>query len=284
MAQPTFRFAPSPNGALHLGHAYSALLNARSSRETGGDLVLRLEDIDAARCSKALCDAAIEDLQWLGLQWDAPPVWQSQRFPAYQAAQNTLRDAGLTYPCFCTRGDIFHTTSRLKEWPRDPDGSPKYPGTCRALSRDCVARRIADGDPHAWRLDMVLAVARTGPLKWREWSDSATEEIAAEPDAWGDVILVRKDIGTSYHVAVVVDDAWQGITHVVRGHDLYAATSVHRVLQVLLGRPAPTYRHHALLRDDTGEKLAKSKGAPSLRELRASGVSAAEVRARLGFG
>ena len=295
MAPKTFRFAPSPNGALHLGHAYSALLNAQLSRETGGRLLLRLEDIDRARCPQALCDAAIDDLAWLGLFWDALPVWQSQRFPAYQAAQITLRDAGLTYPCFCSRSDIFHATSGMRDWPRDPDGSPKYPGTCRALSPDVVAQKIAAGDAHAWRLDMGLAVACTGPLTWREWSESdvavakhrqrsSTTEIAAEPNAWGDVILVRKDIGTSYHLAVVVDDAWQGVTHVVRGRDLYAATSVHRVLQALLGLPAPKYRHHALLADSGGEKLAKSKSAPSLREFRTAGGTAAEVRARLGFG
>ncbi len=283
MAQTNLRFAPSPNGFLHLGHAFSALLNQRLAKEAGGALLLRLEDIDAARCPKALCDAAVEDLAWLGLTWDAPVVWQSERRGLYEAAQTKLRDDGLTYPCFCSRGDIIRAIAGKTDWPRDPDGAPKYPGTCRALSPDVVAERIAAGAPHAWRLDMSAALARTGPLFWAEWSDVGVTDVAADPLTWGDVILARKDILTSYHVAVVVDDAAQDITHVVRGRDLYLATAVHRVLQVLLGFDAPTYRHHPLVADDVGEKLAKSKGSASLRDLRAAGVTAAQVRARLGF-
>ena len=283
MAQTKFRFAPSPNGFLHLGHAYSALLNQRLAREYSGALLLRLEDIDAARCPATLCDAAMEDLTWLGLEWDAPPVRQSERFVLFNAAQKKLRDDGLLYPCFCSRGDILRAIAGKDDWPRDPDGSPRYPGTCRALPPDLVAQRIAATEKHAWRLDMALAVSRTGPLFWREWSDDGITDIAADPLVWGDVILARKDILTSYHVAVVVDDAAQDITHVVRGVDLYFATAVHRVLQALLGLPAPTYRHHALVHDTFGEKLAKSKGSPALRTLRAAGVSAADVRARLGL-
>lgn len=241
-----------------------------------------MENIDTARCTRAFETAALEDLRWLGLDWPQPVRRQSEHLAHYRRVQARLTDEGLAYPCFCTRGDIARAVAGREDWPRDPDGSPLYPGTCRALAPAVRAARCAS-EPHAWRLDMAAAVARTGALAWAEWDDAGATPVAAQPLAWGDVILARKDIGTSYHVAVVTDDALQGVTHVVRGQDLYAATAVHRVLQVLLGLPAPVYRHHPVLRDATGDKLAKSRGATPLRQLRAQGVTAQAVREFLGF-
>lgn len=279
---PVFRFAPSPNGFLHVGHAFSALLNADLAARLHGAFLLRLEDIDTARCTRAFEVAALEDLHWLGLRWPEPVRRQSEHFADYRRTQARLADAGLLYPCFCTRGDISRAIAQKPDWPRDPDGSPLYPGTCRALMPDERAARQA-AEPHAWRIDMAKAVAQTGPLHWTEWSDAGTTSVAAEPLAWGDVVLARKDIGTSYHIAVVADDVLQGVTHVVRGRDLYAATAVHRVLQALLGLPAPVYRHHPVLRDAAGDKLAKSRHATPLRALRAEGMTAQAVRQSLGF-
>lgn len=276
-----FRFAPSPNGFLHTGHAYSALLNATLAREAGGEMLLRLEDIDTARCTRAFADAALEDLRWLDLRWSEPVRRQSEHLADYFTAQETLRRRGLLYPCFCTRGDISRATASRADWPKDPDGAPLYPGACRSLP-DAV-RYDRRNEPHALRLDMAAAMAVTGALIWAEWSDGGFVTTQAAPDAWGDVIVARKDIGTSYHIAVVIDDALQGVTNVVRGRDLFAATSVHRVLQALLGLSAPKYRHHALMRDDFGQKLAKSRAATPLRDLRARGVTAEDVRRSLGF-
>ena len=278
-----FRFAPSPNGFLHAGHAVSALLNDRLARECGGTFLLRIEDIDVTRCTRAFADAIEQDLRWLGLTWPEPVRRQSEHVSSYHAAQATLADAGLLYPCFCTRGDIARDIAGRIAWPRDPDGAPVYPGACRALSAVERRARMATR-PHAWRLDMSEACRRRGQIAWVEEVDGGAGTVIADPLAWGDVVLARKDIGTSYHVAVVVDDAAQGITHVVRGRDLFAATAIHRVLQTLLGLPAPVYRHHALARDDTGEKLAKSRLSTPLRKLRDEGMTPAQLRARLGFG
>lgn len=279
---PIFRFAPSPNGFLHAGHALSALLNADLAARTGGTFLLRLEDIDTARCTRAFEAAALEDLDWLGLRWPQPVRRQSEHSEDYRRVQERLADKGLLYPCFCTRGDISRAIAGRDDWPRDPDGSPLYPGACRALSpAEREGRRATE--PHAQRIDMTEAVARTGALHWTEWSDAGMTPVAAKPLAWGDVILARKDIGTSYHVAVVADDALQGVTHVVRGRDLFAATAVHRVLQTLLGLPEPVYRHHPVLRDAAGDKLAKSRSSTPLRQLRAEGVTAKALKASLGF-
>lgn len=279
---PIFRFAPSPNGFLHAGHAFSALLNADLAAGLRGTFVLRMEDIDTARCTRAFDAAALEDLHWLGLHWQEPVRRQSAHFADYRRVQTRLAGEGLLYPCFCSRGDISRAIAEKSDWPRDPDGSPLYPGTCRHLQPAERAARQAM-EAHAWRIDMAAAVGLTGALHWTEWSDAGTRSVAAEPLAWGDVILARKDIGTSYHIAVVTDDAMQGMTHVVRGYDLFAATAVHRVLQTLLGLPAPIYRHHPVLRDPAGDKLAKSRGATPLRQLRAGGMTAADLRRSLGF-
>ncbi|MCW6509952.1 tRNA glutamyl-Q(34) synthetase GluQRS [Lichenifustis flavocetrariae] len=282
---PLFRFAPSPNGFLHLGHAYSALMNDRLARERGGMLLLRFEDIDRARCRPDYEEAALADLAWLGVAWTPPPTRQSDRFPLYRAALQRLEAEGLVYPCFCTRGDIAKAIDGKPGWPRDPDGSPLYPGTCRRRTpaeRDNLA---AQGAPAGLRLDLARALDRLPPgLDWVEYREGgAPMGIPAEPARWGDALLARKDIPTSYHVSVVVDDAAQGVTDVVRGEDLLAATGLHRVLQVLLGLPAPVYHHHRLICDASGEKLAKSRAAPTLRARRATGESASDLRRALGF-
>jgi glutamyl-Q tRNA(Asp) synthetase len=273
-----FRFAPSPNGYLHLGHAYSALLNAKMARETGGRLLLRIEDIDIARCRPEYERAIYEDLAWIGLRWEEPVRRQSEHLPGYAQALDQLRERRLTYPCFCTRGDISRAIAGRPDWPRDPDGSPLYPGTCRHLNAAECAARLAGGERAAWRLDMAKASGQVGALAWCEYAvDNAVREIAAEPQAWGDALVARRDIGTSYHVSVVVDDAQQGVTDVVRGKDLYAATSVHRVLQALLGLPESRYHHHELITDASGHKLSKSRGSPTLRDLRANGITLEEI-------
>lgn len=284
MTQPVFRFAPSPNGRLHLGHALSALLNARFAAALGGRLLLRIEDIDTTRCRPDLVGALEEDLAWLGLAWEHPVRRQSEHFAEYRAAIAPLREAGLAYPCFCTRRDIAAAVP-AGEGPRDPDGVPLYPGTCRGLDAAEAARRIAAGEPHALRLAMDEAVRRVpGPHAYRRFDEAgAFETVPADPARWGDVVLVRKETPTSYHLAVVHDDALQGVTHVVRGQDLEAATDLHVLLQRLLGLPTPLYHHHALVTDEEGRKLAKSLGSRSLAELRAAGVTAEAVRSRLGF-
>ena len=276
MTGPAFRFAPSPNGRLHIGHACSALLNREAARRMGGRFLIRIEDIDALRCTPAFAEAALDDLAWLGIVSDEPVLYQSQHLPVYHAAQDRLRDMGLLYPCFCTRKDIAaHAGDAC-----DPEGQPLYPGTCRMLSAAERERRIAAGQPYALRLGIARAIQHIAtPLTFIE----AGETLAADPSAWGDVILVRKDIGTSYHVAVCVDDARQSITHVIRGRDLFHATAIHRLIQALLDLPAPHYRHHDLIGDETGRKLAKSRGSRALADLRAAGVTAAEIRAALGF-
>lgn len=282
-----FRFAPSPNGYLHLGHAYSALANAEYARRMGGRFLVRIEDIDTTRCREDLVAASLEDLAWLGLSWEKPVLRQSAHFSRYRAAAVDLEAMGLLYPCFCTRNDIAQASGGSPM--RDPDGAQVYPGTCRHLDAATREMRRASGDPFALRLDMTAALARIGGRRfgWREASGERLEtvtEITAHPEKWGDVVLVRKEIPTSYHLSVVLDDALQGVTHVVRGTDLYEATAIHRVLQALLGLPEPFYHHHALIRDEAGGKLAKSAASKPLRALRAEGVTPAEIRERLGFG
>ena len=279
---PVFRFAPSPNGYLHLGHALSALLNADRARAAGGRLLLRIEDIDTSRCRPEFEAAIYEDLAWLGLTWEQPVRRQSEHFDAYRDALARLEAMGLIYPSFESRADIAALVAAREQqalWPRDPDGAPIYPGDARLLTSSERARLIASGAPHALRLDMAAAAKRAGPLAWSENGSEQT----ADPALWGDVILARKDTPASYHLAVVVDDAAQGVTDVVRGQDLFQATAVHRLLQNLLGLPEPRYHHHRLILDADGRKLSKSTRATALRELRAQGLTAADIRQAVGL-
>ena len=286
---PVFRFAPSPNGHLHLGHALSALLNADMARAAGGRLLLRIEDIDATRCRPEYEAAIYEDLRWLGLVWEEPVRRQSEHFADYRAALGKLDAMGLVYPSFESRAEIAAMVAAKEAtapWPRDPDAAPLYPGAAKTMSVAERARRVASGAPYALRLDMDAACRRVAGLAWTELGegpDGARGRVPAAPQAWGDVILARKEIPTSYHLSVVVDDALQGVTEVVRGQDLFHATSVHRLLQALLGLPEPAYRHHRLIRDPAGQKLSKSTGATGLRELRAGGVPPPEIRRRVGL-
>ncbi|MHA7775916.1 tRNA glutamyl-Q(34) synthetase GluQRS [Roseibium sp. M-1] len=294
MTKPVLRFAPSPNGHLHLGHALSALLNARAAVALSGRFLVRVEDIDQTRCTPELERDMFEDLVWLNVPLDQPVIRQSQCFPFYRAALEQLQDMGLVYPAYLTRAEIkAHVATAEAEgkaWPRDPDGAPLYPGD-RAVLSEAECRDRAESDaPFALRLDMAAALARLGkPLFWQEaGSEGETlfgpaAAIAADPAAWGDVVLARKETPTSYHLSVVVDDARQGITDVIRGQDLYHATSVHRLLQELLGLPAPVYRHHRLILGEDGRKLSKSNQDTSLRSLRAAGMTHAELRRRIGL-
>jgi glutamyl-Q tRNA(Asp) synthetase len=288
---PVFRFAPSPNGYLHVGHALSALLNADRAKAAGGRLLLRIEDIDAARCWPEYAAAIYEDLAWLGLAWEQPVRRQSEHYGDYRAALVRLGAMGLIYPSFESRAEIARMvaeseTSSQKNWPRDPDGAPLYPGAAKAIPPAERARRMEAGEPYALRLDMAAALVRVGPLTWQDTGAGLSGEtgtIPANPAAWGDVILARKETPTSYHLAVAVDDAAQGVTEVVRGRDLFHATSVHRLLQALLGWPASAYHHHRLILDADGNKLSKSTFATGLRELRARGASAADIRKLAGL-
>jgi glutamyl-Q tRNA(Asp) synthetase len=278
---PTFRFAPSPNGALHLGHAYSALLNQRLAAEAGGRLLLRIEDLDQTRCKREYEKAIMDDLSWLGLAFDAPPRRQSEHAKDYARALEILRARGLVYPCFCSRGQVAAAAGAA----RDPDGAPLYPGLCRALSPREVAKRLAAGERAALRLDAARALAKApADLCWREFGESAQGELhRAVPAAWGDFVLRGKDNAASYHLAVVVDDTLQGVSDVVRGRDLLPATSAHRLLQSLLDLAPPRYRHHRLALDANGAKMSKAASSPPLRALREAGYSARDVRAALGF-
>jgi glutamyl-Q tRNA(Asp) synthetase len=269
-----FRFAPSPNGFLHLGHAYSALFNAGLARAANGRLLLRIEDIDEARCRPEYESAIYEDLRWLGLTWDEPVRRQSEHHADYRTALAKLDALGLIYPSFESRAEIARTAVS-----RDPDGAPLYSGAGKSLAASERQRRIEQGEPYALRLDMNAALARTGTLQWTE----DTKPVDADPAAWGDVVLARKETPTSYHLSVVVDDAAQGVTDIVRGQDLYHATSVHRLLQALLGLPAPRYRHHRLILDDQGRKLSKSTQATGLRELRTQGKTPVDIPAMVGL-
>lgn len=284
---PVLRFAPSPNGELHLGHARSALFTWRMAQRLDGHALLRIEDIDTARTRRAFIEGVFEDLSWLGLTWPEPVVFQSQRFDAYRAAAAELEIMGLLYPCFATRAEIEAAADPKQT---DPDGAPLYPGRWRAKSGTEIARRKARGEPYALRLDMTRALAYArrmrvdAPLTFVELGEEGVPRtVTADPARWGDVVLVRKDTPTSYHLAVVVDDAWQGVTHVTRGADLFPATDLHRLLQVLLGLPEPVYAHHGLVTDAEGRKLSKSARDTSLRSLREAGTTPADIRRMAGL-
>ena len=268
------RFAPSPTGYLHLGHAYSALFAWRAAREAGGSFLLRIEDIDTTRCRPEFTASIVEDLAWLGLAWDGEVRKQSEHFADYRGALEKLEARGLIYPCFCTRADIAAEIARAGGAPQGEEG-PLYPGTCRALSPAERERRVAAGESYALRLDVARAAEQTGPLVWEE---DERGRVAAQPELLGDVVLARKDVPTSYHLAVTVDDALQGVTLVTRGEDLRAATHIHRLLQALLGLPVPRYRFHKLLTDASGKRLAKRDKALTLRALREAGRTPDEVR------
>jgi glutamyl-Q tRNA(Asp) synthetase len=280
-----FRFAPSPNGFLHLGHALSALINDAMARKSGGRLLLRIEDIDATRCRPEFEAAILGDLAWIGVDVERPVRRQSEHMADYHAALSRLEQAGLVYRSYESRSEIarfVESADAIEPWPRDPDGAPIYRGPM--LDPGEVARRAATDAPYATRLDIAKAAASVGPLTFKAVAADDIETIRtvkATPEDWGDVVLARKEVPTSYHLSVVVDDALQGITHVVRGADLLAATSLHRLLQTLLGLPEPAYHHHRLILDADGHKLSKSTGATGLRALRAAGVTPAEVRRRL---
>ncbi len=250
------RFAPSPTGRLHLGHAYSAMLAHDLARSSRGTFLLRIEDIDAGRCRAEFVDGIFEDMRWLGLDWDGAVMVQSNRADAYEAALRQLIDAGVAYRCWCTRGDIAASA---------PQGQADrvYPGTCKGRADP------ADGRPHCWRLDAAAALNAVEPLIWH---DETEGEVAADPASLGDVVIARKDAATSYHLAVTIDDAAQGVTDIVRGYDLFASTHIHRLLQALLGLQTPRYHHHGLIVDAQGERLAKRRGSISLADLRAGGV------------
>lgn len=278
---PVFRFAPSPNGPLHRGHALSALLNAELAARHAGRFLLRIEDIDAERSRPEHIAGIDEALGWLGLAWEKPVRQQSQHMGDYARALEALKAKGVLYPCFCTRGmiaaDCAAAEARGETVWRDPDGAPLYAGRCRGLSSDEIAKRLAQGDVPQWRLNTARALAITGPLRWHSFEPltGAIAVHAADPLRWGDPVIARKGLPTSYHLSVVVDDAFQGITHVVRGTDLEAATDIHVLLQALLGVVQPLYWHHPLILDDDGKKLAKSKGALSLLAERDAGLDVA---------
>ena len=269
------RFAPSPTGYLHLGHAYSALFAAEQAAKAGGRFLLRIEDIDRTRCRPEFEDAIYEDLAWLGLEWETPVRRQSDHTDDYAAALEKLDGLGLLYPCFCTRRDIQNEIASADNAPHGPDG-PVYPGICRNLSVAERRRRITEGRPHALRLDVEAALHRTGPLTW---NDCDTGTVAARPEIFGDVVLARKDTPTSYHLAVTLDDHLQGVTLVTRGTDLFEATHIHRLLQALLGLRAPAYHHHGLLVGADGKRFAKRDKSLTIRSLRESGETPDEVRA-----
>jgi glutamyl-Q tRNA(Asp) synthetase len=288
---PIVRFAPSPNGLLHVGHARSAVLNWRFADAHDGTFLVRIEDIDITRARPEFEAAILGDLAWFGLKWPEPVRRQSEHFADYQAALTELRRLGLIYPAFLSRAE---TTARISEieatgrvWPRDPDGAPHYPGDDRTRSVSAREARIAAGEPHAWRLDMQALLSELNtPLSWAEYGagpSGETGEIMANPGAWGDVILARRDVPASYHLSVTVDDAIQNISDVIRGEDLFASTSVHRLLQHLLGLPAPRYHHHGLVRDQDGRKLSKSDGSTSIASLRQHGVSREEILVLAGL-
>jgi glutamyl-Q tRNA(Asp) synthetase len=287
---PVFRFAPSPNGYLHLGHAYSALLNFDLAQQSGGRFLLRIEDIDPIRCKPEFETAIYEDLDWLGIAWEQPVRRQSRHLADYRDTIEKLSARGLLYPSFESRAEIAKLVEQREAnggWPRDPDGAPLYPGAAKLLSGDQRAQLLQSGAPFALRLDMAAACSTAGDLNWNERGggpEGETGMVAARPEAWGDVLLARRETPTSYHLSVVIDDALQGVTEVVRGRDLFWSTSVHRLLQALLGLPQPAYRHHRLVLDDACQKLAKSTGATGLRELRAAGATAADIRRLVGLG
>jgi glutamyl-Q tRNA(Asp) synthetase len=273
------RFAPSPTGLLHLGHAYAALVAAARARAAGGNFLLRIENIDATRCRPEYEAAILEDMDWLGITWDGPVRRQADHLAEYAAVLDELRARDLLYPCFCTRAEIQREVRRSGSAPHGPDG-PVYPGTCADLPRGVAADALAAGRPHCWRLHTARALREAGPLRYEE---DGVGPVLCDPLAFGDVVLARKDCPGSYHLCVTHDDAVQGVTLVTRGEELRAATDIHRLLQALTGWPAPAYAHHALLTDARGEKLSKRAGALSLRVLRAQGLSPAEAFRRAGL-
>ena len=286
-----FRFAPSPNGKLHLGHARSALINLRMARSVGGKMLLRFEDIDQARCTPALEKQMLEDLEWLGFEWDGEPLRQSNHFGAYREALSELDRKGMIYASYLTRSEIRKRVTELEAsgtpWPCDPDGSPLYPGDEGRLPAKNRGTQIGALGRQVLRLDTEAAMSAVDkPLSWIEMAqdpDAKPGIMAADVAAWGDVALARRDTPTSYHLSCVIDDAHQGITHVVRGKDLYPATSIHRLLQELLNLQEPEYHHHALVLDENGRKLSKSDRSTSLQALREAGVTPAQISEKLGL-
>src|SRR5262245_58969178 len=285
--RPVFRFAPSPNGELHLGHALSALVGYEQAKAAGGRFLVRIEDIDAARSRPEFVAGIFDDLRWLGVDWEEPVLFQSTRMAAYAEAAQQLEATGLLYRCLATRSEM---EAAARAGDRDPDGAPPYPGLWKGRPERDIVEALAAGRQPAWRIDVAAAkkcaasILDGRPLTFAETEPgSAPQTVEAQPERWGDAVIVRKDVAASYHLAVVVDDAWQGVTHVTRGRDLYAATDLHRLLQVLLGLPEPIYHHHRLIVDDSGRKLAKSVRDTSLRSLRERGVGAGELRGLIGL-
>lgn len=291
MTKPVFRFAPSPNGYLHLGHAYSAILNHDMARNAGGTFLLRMEDIDTTRCKRQFEEHILDDLKWLGLSWDGEVRRQSEHFDDYRSALESLEDASLVYPSFMSRGEIRACISEAaesgKSWPVDPDGAPLYPGQERYAAPERTNERINAGEPFSWRLNTEGCIKYLGRYpSWKEdgtGPDGETGNIYKDPSVWGDVIIARKETPTSYHLSVVVDDAIQGVTHVVRGIDLFHATSVHRLLQELLGLDAPMYHHHPLILDTDGRKLSKSRPGTAIADLRKAGHTPNDIRRMIGL-
>ena len=287
-AGTVFRFAPSPNGELHLGHAYSALVGFAMARRAGGRFLVRIEDIDIGRCREEFVAQMFADLAWLGIGWEEPVLRQSEHFETYRAAARRLEEMRLLYPCFATRAEIAEA-AQARPQGLDPDGAPLYPGIHKRLSSSEIEERRGRGDPFALRIDMdrALETARRllagRALTFTELDpEGRPTTIEARPERWGDAVIVRKDVPASYHLAVTVDDARQGVTHVTRGRDLLAATDLHRLLQVLLGLEEPVYHHHRLITDGEGRKLAKSVRDTSLRSLRSDGVTPGQVRTLFG--
>lgn len=285
------RFAPSPNGRLHLGHAYSALFNMRMARDLGAQLFLRIDDTDLVRCTPLLEQRMLEDLDWLGLRWHGDPIRQSDRLCLYEQAISELKAQGLIYPAFMSRRQVREIieleTASGAAWPVDPDGVPHYPSDDRKMDQSYRQELLDAGRPHALRLNLSKAVRKVDDtLSWREEGlgpEGQTGNVVAEPAVWGDIVLSGKDIPASYHLANVVDDALMGITHVVRGRDLFHATAIHRLLQELLGFNQPTYVHHDLILDEDGQKLSKSRGDTSIAELRAGGATPEDIRKMVGL-
>ncbi|MCF6301684.1 MAG: tRNA glutamyl-Q(34) synthetase GluQRS [Devosiaceae bacterium] len=279
---PVLRFAPSPNGLLHLGHAYSALITEHWAKKIGGQWLLRIEDIDMERSKPEFVEAIFDDLSWLGLSWPEPVLFQSKRFDIYKSAAQKLRTMGLLYPCFCSRKEI-KANARDET---DPDGAPVYPGTCKHLPKDQISQHLQQNKPVQYRLNMEKAVAKTGMLTFTTAQPAPMDRPKinyARPARWGDVVIQRKGTPTSYHLSVVVDDAEQNITHITRGRDLQTATDIHVLLQFLLGLNTPVYTFHKLILDKETAKLSKSKGSTSLQSLRQTGWTAQTVRTHLGF-
>ncbi len=287
MTSSVYRFAPSPNGQLHLGHALSALTAFDMAQRSGGQFLLRIEDIDVARCREEYVAGILEDLSWLGISWQEPILRQSQHFATYVEAAQWLEAQGLLYPCFASRSEI---DAAAKPGALDPDGAPVYPGLHKGMAPTEIDTRMQNGERFALRIDMEKALAKArgrlggAPLTFTELDqDGSTSVVEAHTERWGDAVILRKDVPASYHLAVVVDDARQGVTHVTRGRDLYAATDIHRLLQVLMGLPQPAYHHHRLLSDSDGKKLSKSAGDTALADIRAAGASPVDIRRMIGL-